>query len=301
MGDCRLPHIGVTHDRASSRPCPTPHEIKPYHPSADVYHCILRAASRVGRHSPAPQPVVQAVDNIGQAAGELILASLVLAGLVDIHVSASIARQGSDSPRRQLAILAPRFERNGLLPPAWRTWKQALVPAFFCLSAISWGIGQLVFTYFQQVLDQSALISSWADIGFLGVYPFLLAGIILLSSQRLTVVSRGRIILDGLMVMTALITFSWYFLLGPTLLQAHTSVFAKMVGTAYPAGDLVLIACLLMLATRWQDPYIRWAGLLLAAALAAIIVTDCCYLYDYCTTNASPAPSWTSAGPWATC
>jgi hypothetical protein len=144
---------------------------------------------------------------------------------------------------------------------------------------VSWGVGQLIYTYYEQVLHLPDPLPSWADAGFLGVYPLLLGGIVLLSTQRLTVVSRSRIVLDGLMIMTALVTFSWYFILGPTLLQASSSALAKLVATAYPAGDLLLIACLLMLATRWQDPLLRRAGVLLATALSIIVVTDCLYLY----------------------
>src|SRR5579884_838962 len=215
-------------------------------------YAVVMAAWLVIR--PAPGPIIRAGDDIAQAAGELLLAPLVLAGLV-------------------AAVRAQRHLRT-----AHR--RQALVPPFLCLSAMSWGAGQLVYTYYEQVLRQSAPLPSWADAGFLAAYPLLLTGILLLSSHRLTAVSRGRIILDALMILTALGTFSWYFLLGPTLVQATNSPLAKLVASAYPAGDLVLIACLLLLATRWRDDVIRRAGLLLAVALTVIIATDCVYLYQ---------------------
>ena len=45
------------------------------------------------------------------------------------------------------------------------------------------------------------------------------------------------------MIMSAAVTFSWYFILGPVIQQGTETTLAKVVATAYPLADFVLIAC----------------------------------------------------------
>ena len=93
-------------------------------------------------------------------------------------------------------------------------------------------------------------------------------------------VIRVRILLDGLMIMTAIFTFSWYFILGPMLLEGGETALGKIVGTAYPFSDLLLIFCLLLLAFRSNGVAVRTAIRILAAALTVIIITDSLYGYQ---------------------
>jgi diguanylate cyclase (GGDEF)-like protein len=227
---------------------------------------------------PVSLPIVQGVDNVAQSLGEIALAFIVVVMLARASFQSRLAKRAA-VPRHPVLGGYKGSPPRRVTDSSRNRRKQALVPVLLCLSALSWGIGQVIYTYYEQVLHHPAPLPSWADAGFLGVYPFLLLGIVLLSTQRMTTISRSRIILDSFMIMTALVTFSWYFILGPTLLQANDSVFARLVGTAYPAGDLLLITCLLMLAARWKDDLIRRAGWLLALALTVIVVTDS--VYDY--------------------
>jgi hypothetical protein len=80
---------------------------------------------------------------------------------------------------------------------------------------------------------------SMADAFFLATYPCMFAGILLLPMRPLPDASRLRISIDGLLIMAGLVTVSWYFVLGPTVLQGNASTLAKVVGTGYPLGDLV--------------------------------------------------------------
>ena len=120
---------------------------------------------------------------------------------------------------------------------------------------------------------------SWADAVYLCAYPVLLLGILLLPGRRLPVASRVRILLDGLMIMTAVLTFSWYFILGPTIAQGGQTPLATGVGLAYPLGDLMLIACLVVLWSRLEEPELRRVMALLSCALGIIVLTDT--VYDY--------------------
>ncbi len=81
------------------------------------------------------------------------------------------------------------------------------------------------------------------------------------------------------MIMVAVATFSWYYILGPTVLQGDTSVAAKVVGAASTLGDLVLIVCLLLLWARADDGAMQRVVRPLALGLGVIVVTDGAFDY----------------------
>jgi signal transduction histidine kinase len=93
--------------------------------------------------------------------------------------------------------------------------------------------------------------------------------------------TRSRVILDGLIIMAAVITFSWYFILGPTMLQGSETILAKVVGSAYPVFDLILIFCMILLWFSESDPSLVPAERLLLAGLIVIVITDS--IYDFMT------------------
>src|SRR5207248_1977008 len=127
-----------------------------------------------------------------------------------------------------------------------------------------YALGQALWTLNEDILHLSVLFPSWADAAWLSSYPFVLLGILLLPSRPLSATTRTRVVLDGLLVMTGVVSLSWYFVLGPTVMQGGETLFAKIVSTAYPLCDLVLISCLLLLAARTNEGATRLAvGLLL--------------------------------------
>jgi PAS domain S-box-containing protein len=197
---------------------------------------------------------------------------------------------------------------GGLLRRVWRrgdpqtdagpavTMGQRWAPVLLGLGILSWVFGQAVFTYYEWALHQPPPIPSLADVGFLSVYPFLLLGILLLPARPMPVASRTRIALDGLMTMTAAVTFSWYFVLGPVMHQGSETVLAKAVATAYPLAGLVLIACLIILASRPGERTLRPAVRLLALGLVLVVVADSNFLYwtlhDAYATGTLPDVGW---------
>src|ERR671921_611309 len=170
------------------------------------------------------------------------------------------------------------------------------VPVLLGLGILSWVLGQAIFTYYEWVLDQPPPLPSIADVGYLSVYPFLLLGILLLPARPIPVASRTRIALDGLMIMTAAVTFSWYFILGPVMQQGSETILAKAVSSAYPLADIVLIACLIILASRPEEHNLLPAVSLLALGLTLIVVADSNFAYwslhDAYATGTLPDVGW---------
>ena len=175
---------------------------------------------------------------------------------------------------------------------------QRLAPVLLGLGILSWILGQAIFTYYEWALGRPPPLPSIADVGYLSVYPFLLLGILLLPARPIPVASRTRIALDGLMTMTAAVTFSWYFVLGPVMQQGSETTLAKAVSSAYPLADIVLITCLIILASRPGEHTLRPAIRLLALALTLIVIADSNFAYwslhDAYATGTLPDVGWSS-------
>jgi signal transduction histidine kinase len=179
-----------------------------------------------------------------------------------------------------LPLCLPWKGQNALLLPesAVKTRSQRWVPLLLGLGILSYIIGQGIWTYNEDIAHLTVLFPTWADAGYLGSYPLVLLAILLLPRRPLPLHTRVRVLLDGLIIMMAIVTFSWYFVLGPTLMQGATTVTAQIIGTVYPLGALVLVFCLLLL-TRNHDPEMQPVLLLLSFALITIVITDS--IYDY--------------------
>jgi serine phosphatase RsbU (regulator of sigma subunit) len=157
---------------------------------------------------------------------------------------------------------------------------QRLAPVLLGMGMLCYVFGQMYFTFYDLVLQQIPPFPSIADVGYLMEYPFFLLGILLLPARPIPVAFRARVALDGLMIMTAALTFSWYFILGPVIQQGGGTVLAKVVSAAYPLADIVLIACLLILALRPGEHTFRVAAYLLALGLLLVVVLDSIYGYQ---------------------
>lgn len=146
------------------------------------------------------------------------------------------------------------------------------MPRLFGAGLACYAVGQGVYTFQDIALHHVSTDFHAYDIWYLASYPLLLAGVFLLPTQPLPLSSRPRMVLDALMSMAALVTFSWYFLLGPILVQKHVSTSAKFVALSYPTLDLVSIFCMLLLGQHAMPRLLRqiarvvsW-GLVLTAA-----------------------------------
>ncbi|HEY9423147.1 MAG TPA: ATP-binding protein, partial [Thermoanaerobaculia bacterium] len=160
------------------------------------------------------------------------------------------------------------------------TTGQRWAPIFLGIGILSYALGQMVFAYYVLTLNRPPPMPSLATIGFLGQYPFLLLGILLLPARTTPVSSRTRVALDGLMVMTAAVTFSWFLVLEPVVRQGTETMIAKVMATAYPLANVVLIASLLILTLRPGERALRPAVGLLAAGLVLIVTTYSVYGYQ---------------------
>ncbi len=142
----------------------------------------------------------------------------------------------------------------------------------------SWAAGQAVWTYYEVILGQEVPFPSAADLGFLG-FP-LVAGVGLvmwLGTQNDQLVARGRDILDGALVGGSLLAVSWVTTLGSVVAEGGDPV-PLALSLAYPLGDLILAALILLALARATGAE-RTTLVVLALGLGGLALSDSAYVY----------------------
>jgi PAS domain S-box-containing protein len=145
-------------------------------------------------------------------------------------------------------------------------------------SALSWGIGEVIWSVIEVGLGQAVPFPSAADAGYLPAIPLAVAGVLTFPSAPSRITTRAQAVLDGAIVALALIFISWAFGLANVYQQNNQSLLAQMIGAAYPIGDVIIIAALL-LAMRRATPQQRGSMALLLVGLAAAAVADSSFAY----------------------
>jgi len=202
---------------------------------------------------PGPLSQFQNIDNLTQILGPLLLAPLSFMAI------RPLCRRASDGDREGHRDL--------------RRW----APLFLVLGASTDAIAASIEFYYSAFSRQTIPVPSLADVAYFSTYLLWLAAILSLPVRPLAREARLRTVLDGLMLMAAVVTFSWYFVLGPTVLQSSQSYLSNAVAAGYPLGDLLLVLCLFLLMVRDGTPALRPVARLLALAFTSTIVADSVY------------------------
>jgi diguanylate cyclase (GGDEF)-like protein len=150
--------------------------------------------------------------------------------------------------------------------------------ACLALAATSWGLGQLVWTWFEVVRDIPVPYPGWADLGFVGSVPFLLAGVLLFPSSSLRSIGRARAVIDGCITVTATLFASYGTFLAVVYRASEGGFLARVLAVTYPSADLLVLAVILAVvarkARRLQGP-LPWIGF----GVASLAVADVAFAY----------------------
>jgi diguanylate cyclase (GGDEF)-like protein len=144
-------------------------------------------------------------------------------------------------------------------------------------AVLAWGIGDTVWTF--TVANQpNPPFPSYADIGFLAVYPPAYAGIVLLLRSRIGHLPTS-LWLDGIIGALAVSAVGTAVVFRAVLSELGGSRAADATNLAYPLADLTLIALVVWaLGVMGWRPGREWG--LIAAGLLVFSVSDCLYLYE---------------------
>ncbi|XVU23770.1 putative bifunctional diguanylate cyclase/phosphodiesterase [Actinoplanes sp. CA-054009] len=148
------------------------------------------------------------------------------------------------------------------------------------LGVLSWGLGEMVWTYQQMASIDEMPFPSTGDIGYLGMTLLTPIGLLVLPSRAQGVANRVRSVIDGLMVACSLVLIAWIFVVSPLLENGQGSGLALYISLAYPLGDVVTITIVLyMLAQQRRHGRTFGQLALVGAGISAFAVSDIAYAY----------------------
>jgi diguanylate cyclase (GGDEF)-like protein len=143
----------------------------------------------------------------------------------------------------------------------------------------SFTVGDVLYANVVQFMDPAPYPSA-ADFGYIGLYPSVVAALILFV-RRGTVRVRRSMLLDGLVAGLALAAFAGAFVAAPLVAQSTDSAYGGWlqiaVAAAYPVCDVALVAMVIgVFVLRGGRPgFYGW----IAAGLATFALADTIYLY----------------------
>jgi hypothetical protein len=162
-------------------------------------------------------------------------------------------------------------------------------------------IAEAIYGYYVLALGQEAPTPSLADPFYLLFYPIMAVGASLLPAAPISRAQRLKLGLDTLIIAGALLSISWFFVIGPLYFQGADSVLVLVVSLAYPVGDLVLVLVLIGQSLRGIHPEYRPVFHWLAASMLCIVYADSAYAYlllqgTYVGGMVTVDPAWVAAG-----
>src|SRR5256714_8543796 len=162
---------------------------------------------------------------------------------------------------------------------AWRHRQRTRIAwVLIGASALSWGLGQAIWSYYELVMGRQTPFPSFADLGFLGAVPLAVAGVLFFPWVPSRATSFLRTILDALLVAGALFIISWATVLGTVYRAGSGSLIAQLIGLPYPAGDIGIGTIVLLLASRAPKEH-RLHFTLLAGGLVANLLAHSAFAY----------------------
>ena len=160
----------------------------------------------------------------------------------------------------------------------WRTrtgyaWALISFGLFMIASGeVAWGVQELG-------MGGEVPFPSAADVGYLGIYPPVFLGLLLMPRSPVSGLKRVRIVLDTLIAITAIALISWHLILADLLSQSTENALAKSVSLAYPFADIGIVFAALVLIGRSGRGASGLAMACLAGGFVAMASSDSLYTY----------------------
>ena len=142
-------------------------------------------------------------------------------------------------------------------------------------SALAWGIGDAIWTYYELVLKTEPF-PSLADLGFLAAVPLGAAAILCFWHPPRR--SLLRTILDAVLIGLSVLLIGWAVLLRTLFEESSGTMLEQVLSLAYPVGDVLIIALVVFVWARASMSG-RSPLLLIGAALTFLAIGDFGYAF----------------------
>ena len=150
--------------------------------------------------------------------------------------------------------------------------------ALFGVSALSWAVGEFIWSWNEVVRGEELPFPSVADAGYLLAIPLAVLGVLAFTSAPTRLATRGETVLAGSIVALSLLFVAWAFGLGNVYETSSTSPAEQLIGLAYPLGDIVVATALVVALRRARKPEVGYM-LLLIGGLACNALADSAFAY----------------------
>ncbi len=161
-----------------------------------------------------------------------------------------------------------------LLALRWHQPDERLPWILVAIGQILFVAGDVITYNYNRFFGTDPPFPSVGDALYLSVYPFVIAGVLLLIRRRAPGRDRASLI-DSLIVGIGVGTISWVFLIAPYVHDPTLTLLEKLVAMAYPVMDLALLTVAVRLAVAGGKR--PTALYLFMAAVAVLFVTDSAY------------------------
>ena len=170
-----------------------------------------------------------------------------------------------------LVVLAAQSRRG----PGTAAW------TLIGIGVAGWGIGELIWVYYSAMLEAEVPYPGLADVFYVGAYPVIFAGVLMLPHVRPGRWERLRLTLDALAGTVALSAIVWTYYLSEALyLDDSAGLLENGINLAYPVGDLILLVALMILTTRRSKLQFDGRLLVLSAGMAVTALADMAYVFQ---------------------
>ena len=134
-----------------------------------------------------------------------------------------------------------------------------------------WAVGDIMWAWYTNVAFVDPFPST-ADLFYITGYPLMAAGLFQLASGRGRHKGDYATLIDVVIVGVGTGLVLWVAFITPSWTEAEGTLLARLVGVAYPIGDVILLTQLVHLgaASRMRGPALR----LLGAAFVAVVAAD---------------------------
>ncbi len=149
--------------------------------------------------------------------------------------------------------------------------EKALHPA---LAQLSFLIGDVLWLIYEGILHIEPY-PSLADLFYVVYYPLLLYGIFLFPRENKSKFDQTKRWLDAFIILLTTSMILWVYLIDPLVSDlGDATLLVKILTIAYPAGDIVLCAALLILSYNYPQDETNTPFVFLIASIVVQIVAD---------------------------